>query len=1076
MILPGTGVPCRGACGDWGRLSMRHGWSRGLTLRVLSAGLVLALVSAVPVVAAPSAVAAEAAVPSSAWTPGPATRTVVGGAPPAGPAKPTTAAGPVSPDAGAASLTCATDPWGVLPDFPMERFRISDRLQFAVNLSDGNLWVDHRDLTVRGTGIHLNLHHSYSTDAFGGWSVNAGRDMGLGFRTGQVIMPTDSGACVEFRENPDGSYGSANHGVRARLVKNAGGSYTARFTDSGETWSFNAGGWPLNRMDRNGNSLTYYYNSDGSLASVSDSQGRVTTFTSDANGQITRITDPSGTVAGTYTFNRNNQLTEFTDRDGKTVRFTYSATSPYHLTSLVDQAGRTWSFSFDAHHRLTAVTTPRQAGAVQTRFAYDSDSQTTMTDPNGNKTVYTFDEFDRQVSAKDALGHTQSQTWTANSDLQSTTDGLNNSTTATYDGLDNLISTKLPTGATTTVGYTSTAHPNEPTSIKDPEGNERTLEYDDAGNVTKVRSTQLAADLQVRTYTGPKNLLETLKDANGHVTRFGYDNAGNLTTVTPPAPLGATRYTYDSLSRVTSVTDGNNTRIDYAYDRLDRVVAISSAGTTLQSMTYDAVGAMTGRSHNGVTTTFTHDTYPTGPQITAARRTQAGSTETVAYNYDNAGNLTSLTDPAGTHLRLRRRLPPHRTRRRIRPDDDLRLRQRRPPHQHRLPRRWHPNQRLRQSRQAHQPGCEEHRGHRAAQGHLPLHQQRWRRPHPVAVQDHRRHHHRLHLRPPPPPHPSGCRHLHSRQRDNITAFAGTPHTINAASQLTAAGPTTLTYDAAGRLNNAGGAAMTYSATDQLVRTTENGTTTFSATYDTVDQTQPRIITETRDNATTTRVLTHTALGLTSILDGDIRTNVTRDPSGRLITEEIGDDRYNLITDHQGSVLAVLNATGGLTATFTYGPYGRITPTGSTSAHRFGYNGGYTLRNGNILFGYRHYNPTWGRFTTPDPTGQETNTYAYAQADPVNNADPTGASTASTIGAGIGSGIGAIAGAALVAGCTAAAPVCAAGAGVMGAMAGGALGALGSQIAGGTSSDIRSDGIGGIVAGLVFNPVTKLLPF
>jgi hypothetical protein len=36
-----------------------------------------------------------------------------------------------------------------------------------------------------------------------------------------------------------------------------------------------------------------------------------------------------------------------------------------------------------------------------------------------------------------------------------------------------------------------------------------------------------------------------------------------------------------------------------------------------------------------------------------------------------------------------------------------------------------------------------------------------------------------------------------------------------------------------------------------------------------------------------------------------------------------------------------------------------------------------------------YDPNLGRFTQPDPSGQETNQYLYAEGDPVNNNDPDG---------------------------------------------------------------------------------------
>ncbi|MFJ6491426.1 RHS repeat-associated core domain-containing protein [Streptomyces californicus] len=41
------------------------------------------------------------------------------------------------------------------------------------------------------------------------------------------------------------------------------------------------------------------------------------------------------------------------------------------------------------------------------------------------------------------------------------------------------------------------------------------------------------------------------------------------------------------------------------------------------------------------------------------------------------------------------------------------------------------------------------------------------------------------------------------------------------------------------------------------------------------------------------------------------------------------------------------------------------------------------------FAARYYDPNIGRFTTPDPSGQEENPYLYADGDPVNRIDPTG---------------------------------------------------------------------------------------
>ncbi|WP_435879361.1 RHS repeat-associated core domain-containing protein [Streptomyces mutabilis] len=54
-----------------------------------------------------------------------------------------------------------------------------------------------------------------------------------------------------------------------------------------------------------------------------------------------------------------------------------------------------------------------------------------------------------------------------------------------------------------------------------------------------------------------------------------------------------------------------------------------------------------------------------------------------------------------------------------------------------------------------------------------------------------------------------------------------------------------------------------------------------------------------------------------------------------------------------------------------------------------YAGAYADPTGLYKMGHRYYDPTLGRFTQPDPSGQETNPYLYAAGDPINNLDPSG---------------------------------------------------------------------------------------
>lgn len=42
-----------------------------------------------------------------------------------------------------------------------------------------------------------------------------------------------------------------------------------------------------------------------------------------------------------------------------------------------------------------------------------------------------------------------------------------------------------------------------------------------------------------------------------------------------------------------------------------------------------------------------------------------------------------------------------------------------------------------------------------------------------------------------------------------------------------------------------------------------------------------------------------------------------------------------------------------------------------------------------MFGTRYYDPSVGRWTQRDPSGQDANPYSYVGGDPVNFTDPTG---------------------------------------------------------------------------------------
>ena len=130
-------------------------------------------------------------------------------------------------------------------------------------------------------------------------------------------------------------------------------------------------------------------------------------------------------------------------------------------------------------------------------------------------------------------------------------------------------------------------------------------------------------------------------------------------------------------------------------------------------------------------------------------------------------------------------------------------------------------------------------------------------------------------------------------------------------------------------------------------------------------------------------------GIASQTVSGTTTDFTRDPSGTLVSERVGGSSYYYLYDAQGSVIGVVNASGTQVDTYSYDPYGVLRTHTGTQANPFGYIAGYADATGVTKLGARYYDSSIGRFTQQDPSAQEANLYQCAEADPVNNSDPSG---------------------------------------------------------------------------------------
>jgi RHS repeat-associated protein len=225
------------------------------------------------------------------------------------------------------------------------------------------------------------------------------------------------------------------------------------------------------------------------------------------------------------------------------------------------------------------------------------------------------------------------------------------------------------------------------------------------------------------------------------------------------------------------------------------------------------------------------------------------------------------------------------------------------------------------------------------------------------------------------------------------AASGTPllcptgsgdYASNADNELTA-GPTgSYTYDGAGnqitspQLSN-----LTYNSKNQNSSTTPSGGGAVASTYAGSDSVE-----RTSDGSTT---LVSGDMGTDRSVTSGTTTYFIRNNTGTLIGEHVGSTSYYYLHDNEGSIVAVVSASGTVQDRDAYDPYGSITSSSGSVANPVGYAGGFADSTiGLIKFGTRYYNPAIGSFTQQDPSGQSAG-YIYAGDDPVNGADPTGLS-------------------------------------------------------------------------------------
>lgn len=336
----------------------------------------------------------------------------------------------------------------------------------------------------------------------------------------------------------------------------------------------------------------------------------------------------------------------------------------------IDAARETVSTAYDGFNRVQTATLPLisvfPSGATatknvtpQTKYAYyANDWLRSETDPNGNKTVFSYDLIGRRtMTVYASLGDT-SQTLFFDKKypdrLTQSIDEAGNIRSQYLDGQDREWKTVATDGAETSYEYDLRGRLARQTL---PWGEIRLFEYDHEGN--RVRQESIRGNISAASSIehDARSLVVRTIDADGVVSRQTYDAVGRplsseLGESDDPSSKIASRFVYDSSGRLVE-QEQNGVVSRFTLDALGRIIEEQTAydsqtnssllrsrrsysetdelltdtlGNSIRVMAYDAVGRL----------------------VSEERRKLSGeSIGSRSLDYDATGNMTRIVDERG---------------------------------------------------------------------------------------------------------------------------------------------------------------------------------------------------------------------------------------------------------------------------------------------------------------------------------------------------------------------------------------------------------------------------------------------
>lgn len=415
-----------------------------------------------------------------------------------------------------------------------------------------------------------------------------------------------------------------------------------------------------------------------------------TTYTYDAFGNVLTMTNPRGAVI-TYTYdstkslvasekNHLNQMTNYQYVSGKLKQIT----DPNNNVTTIGYSNRGW---------LYRVTTPTNAGNRRVLQWLEKESDiwligrsdqpviTTRTDSSWqsldnlgrpvrlirekrNQTTNEmtgfylreariYDALGREVTRSAPYGTPDTSTY---ANLLNITVPANLRTTTTFDIFDR------PTSIVNTLGKTTFAYSGHETLTIDANGKKKRTKIDAYGNLIEVKEYNGTSTYTTSYAYDARDLMTSVTDALGNVRRFTYNNAGWLTAsqdlhAPGDSTYGTWSFIYDAVGNQLKEVQPNGRTVVRVFDLLNRPTKVTGATNPLVGFTYTydsctkGVGRLCGVSDIPPGSALSKSFVYGASMPSSTTWTTVGRSYTTSYQYNLSDEVSRIAHPDGTTVR-----------------------------------------------------------------------------------------------------------------------------------------------------------------------------------------------------------------------------------------------------------------------------------------------------------------------------------------------------------------------------------------------------------------------------------------